>query len=188
MSLKRCFLVLVLFAGGLAFGAASADAYPPPPPPPTEGSGSACCRQMEGCQSMTDAQLLAATKWPTSTGMCFWHDREGCPTCACPYYVKLAHAPYPHGAYGGTGCVNTLAEVVTAMRQLCADGACCCPQRAPEGICPSQQRVWARDPITRTCCEYANPCLAPNGWPTFTTPDECNHGDTHIEGGESNPG
>jgi hypothetical protein len=162
--LLRLLPLLVLFLLALAAQPAAA----------TEGSGTACCNLIDACESKTDEGLLAATQLGTSLGMCYWHDDgPACPDCACPYYLKLANLPSPSGFDGGTGCLQSREELIAALRQACADGRCCCPQRQPEGECPSSGRVWARDPRTGSCCEYANPCLAPAGWPIFPDRSAC---------------
>lgn len=51
---------------------------------------------------------------------------------------------------------------------------------APE--CPKPRRfsggciqviTYAKNPETGTCCEYPNPCSAPEGWATYFTLAEC---------------
>ena len=51
----------------------------------------------------------------------------------------------------------------------------CPPSRLPlrDDLVCIQVVVWARHPKTQECCEYGDPCLAPAGWQTFFTEDEC---------------
>ena len=48
----------------------------------------------------------------------------------------------------------------------------CPPPRHYSGGC-IQQVVWAKNPTTGTCCEYATPCNAPDGWVTYGTYSAC---------------
>ncbi|HRC85613.1 MAG TPA: hypothetical protein PK413_08395 [Thermoanaerobaculia bacterium] len=164
-----CWMVLI---GTLNFAAA----LQAQPTPPATGSGTDCCELVGTCANLKDDQLLDRTRYGHSLGMCYWHDRTTCPNCACPYYLKIASRPFPSGFDGGTGCLESLEEVVANLRQLCADGRCCCPRKELTGECPSQDRVWARDPLTGSCCQYANPCLAPDGWPLFPSEGDCRGG------------
>lgn len=143
-----------------------------------------CCELMSQCSQMTDAQILSAAFLsapgaPTHLGMCYYHDRTACPDCARDLYIKLSTAPPPGGFNGGTGGLpftSTLADVAQILRQLCESGSCCCPQpQAPSPGCSAlgSAAVWARDPVTGSCCQYSNACLAPSGWSTFSSPSEC---------------
>jgi hypothetical protein len=119
---------------------------------------------------MSDQEILDAA-YNRDFGTCYYHTQ--CEGCACPFYVKVSHYLGNKGHDGNTGCLSTAAQVAQALRQLCEDGVCCCPQKAPTSVCPSSQRVWARDPLTGTCCEYANLWLAPSGWSLWDTQNGC---------------
>lgn len=45
-----------------------------------------------------------------------------------------------------------------------------CPRRHFDGVC-IQVITYARNPHTGHCCQYPNPCVVPEGWETFTSPD-----------------
>jgi hypothetical protein len=142
------------------------------------GNAAACCDFVSNCSQMTDFMIetdayLDGSGAPTKFGMCYFHSRETCPDCACPFYVKVSHYKDQKGFDGGTGCLQTKADVIRVLRQLCEDGVCCCPNPVPNGVCSSNQKVWARDPLTKSCCEFANPCVVPAGWPQFTSEIEC---------------
>ena len=48
-----------------------------------------------------------------------------------------------------------------------------CPKpRHFQGGC-IQVIVWAKNPETGTCCQYPNPCSAPEGWTTYTSAEAC---------------
>jgi len=56
------------------------------------------------------------------------------------------------------------------------------PGAGPPGACPPPQDrdaiciqvvVWAKHPGTGQCCQYGNPCVAPEGWETFYSLEEC---------------
>lgn len=42
-----------------------------------------------------------------------------------------------------------------------------------DGAC-NQAVTWAKNPYTDKCCRYGNRCVAPIGWPTFTSEESCN--------------
>jgi hypothetical protein len=135
------------------------------------GSEAACCAFTSQCATMTDDDVYNAAL-SRKFGTCYVH--EQCPGCACPFYVKVSYYNDPKGFDGGTGCLFNKADVIRTLRQLCQDGVCCCPRaQVPKGECPSTSRVWAKDPLTGTCCEYANSCAAPAGWPQFSSQGEC---------------
>jgi hypothetical protein len=48
----------------------------------------------------------------------------------------------------------------------------CPPPRHQGGVC-IQVVVWTKNPGTGQCCEYGNPCVAPEGWETFYSPEAC---------------
>jgi hypothetical protein len=143
------------------------------------GSEAACCALSGGCAGMTDQQILdkALNNSPGSTssnfGSCYFHDRTNCPDCACKYYIKVSYYGGDKGFDGGTGCLDDIQQVIAHLRQLCEDGVCCCPKPAPTGACPVSQAVWAKDPLTGSCCAYANPCAAPSGWPLYPDQPAC---------------
>jgi hypothetical protein len=142
------------------------------------GSEAACCALSSGCAGMSDQEILSRAfnngSNHTSFGSCYFHDRTNCPDCACPFYVKVSYYGGQKGYDGGTGCLNDEKQVAAALRQLCEDGVCCCPRAAvPTGTCPSSQRVWAKDPLTGSCCEYANLCSAPSGWTLYSSQSAC---------------
>ncbi len=145
------------------------------------GSAAACCALSGGCAGMSDADILAKAlnNSPGSTtsnfGSCYFHDQTNCPGCACPFYVKVSYYGGAKGYDGGTGCLNDLHQVATVLRQLCEDGVCCCPRAAePTGsACPASVPVWAKDPLTGRCCQYASPCAAPSGWGLYPDQPKC---------------
>ena len=48
-----------------------------------------------------------------------------------------------------------------------------CPRPKPyQGGC-IQVITYAKNPQTGTCCEYATPCAAPEGWQTYGSLSEC---------------
>lgn len=51
----------------------------------------------------------------------------------------------------------------------------CPPPRKFSGVC-IQVIVWAKDPVTGICCQYPNPCSAPEGWEIFYGPGCTNGG------------
>lgn len=51
-------------------------------------------------------------------------------------------------------------------------GSTCPPPRSYSGAC-IQVIVWAKDPVTGTCCVYPTPCSAPTGWNLYFSPEEC---------------
>jgi hypothetical protein len=143
-------------------------------PPPRPG----CDDRVRSCAEMTDDELWAAAfldpnrKPHSLLGTCYFHDASSCPTCACPFYVKVSYFPSPSGFDGGTGCLFTRQEVLTALRKLCSEGQCGCPKKNFTGNC-IQPLAFGKDPVTGTCCQYSQPCDVPDGWPWFYTMDEC---------------
>ncbi len=141
------------------------------------GSEAACCALSGGCAGMTDQQILnlALNNSPGTTssnfGSCYYH--TGGSTDACLYYVKVSYYGGAKGYDGGTGCLNDINQVATVLRQLCEDGVCCCPKKVPTTVCPAGPRVWAKDPLTGSCCEYPSSCAAPTGWPLYPNQAEC---------------
>ncbi|MBR58125.1 MAG: hypothetical protein CMH54_08905 [Myxococcales bacterium] len=101
------------------------------------------------------------------------YDENGCQTCEC--------VPPPDSCVPGTtkvaedGCNTcTCGEDGTWG---CTDMACqeCPPPADFDDICV-QVAVWAKNPDGGKCCPYANPCVAPHGWATFTSEQECSTG------------
>ena len=139
-----------------------------------------CCSLVGACAGMKDNEILAAAFLPaqgvpTHLGMCYYHDRSTCPNCSFEFYVKESYLPPPSGYDGGNGGVSgTLADVARILRQLCQSGACCCPQKPAGNGCSSLgTTVWAKDPVTKTCCQYSNSCLAPTGWQQYSSQTDC---------------
>jgi len=71
-----------------------------------------------------DTEMLAAayvsSQSQPTTGACYYHDRAGCPECACDYYVKV----HKQGFDGGTGCLGTPEDVLTILYAECAAQRC----------------------------------------------------------------
>ena len=53
--------------------------------------------------------------------------------------------------------------LVTVIQVETAASSTCPPPRHFSGACIDVV-VWATDPATGTCCQYPNPCSAPQGW------------------------
>lgn len=81
----------------------------------------ACAREWTAA---CDTELLAAAymspQTQPTTGACYYHDRAGCPECACDYYVKVKK----QGFDGGTGCLGTPEDVLTNLYAECAAQRC----------------------------------------------------------------
>jgi hypothetical protein len=79
---------------------------------------------MQQWSAACDRELLAAAYRPPShlatTGVCYYHDRVGCPQCACDYYVKVNL----QGHDGGTGCLGTAEDVLAVLYGECAAQRC----------------------------------------------------------------
>jgi hypothetical protein len=70
----------------------------------------------------------------------------------------------------------------TCLGTPCAQPICPEPDvRDPWLACPAVV-VYARDPETGTCCEYGDPCRAPEGWEQFNTFDACSQGASCLLG------
>lgn len=141
-----------------------------------QASAAETCAELQArCASLNDHDLytaayLGTAGGPTNLGACYVHDRLTCPSCACHNYVKLSYLPDPKGYDGGTGCIQPMDDfhlsflnAAATLRQLCAQGSCCCPTPKPSA-CPTQNPVAAKDSITGMCCTFANPCSVPSGW------------------------
>ncbi|HEX2224449.1 MAG TPA: hypothetical protein VHN15_09605 [Thermoanaerobaculia bacterium] len=63
-------------------------------------------------------------------------------------------------------------SLLTFLPTLEVAGACCPPPQSYSGGC-IQVIVWAKDPVTGTCCVYPTPCSAPKGWPIYYTQEDC---------------
>lgn len=117
------------------------DIEPPAPMPAPAGSvqpppgffGENACRKAlcqespRCCQDWTDGcdgALLRAAYMTTdstpTTGRCYYHDRSACPTCACPYYVKVDAI----GFDGGTGCLDSREATIATLLDACSTGRC----------------------------------------------------------------
>lgn len=109
------------------------------------GLGDVCgqrvCASMPSCceDSWTeacDAELLRLTRTPaagftTLTGRCYWHDREVCPGCACPMYLKRCeqltsngNAGIVVGYDGQTGCLRSRPRLLEELKWMCTEGFC----------------------------------------------------------------
>jgi hypothetical protein len=169
-ALFACCLALSLLSAASAQAQSGGGIIPPPPAP--------CDSRVRSCAEMTDDELWAAAflnpaNNPASNlGTCYFHDDSTCPTCACPFYVKLSYLPPPSGYDGGTGCLFDRAEVIKVLRQLCAQGQCGCPRQSYSGAC-IQVITYGKDPVTGTCCQYPTPCDVPSGWAQFSTLEDC---------------
>lgn len=171
-----CLLTLILMApsSGLAQtsgGGGGGGGIVPP-------SNGPCDSLVRNCADMTDDELWAAAFLDTSRnphsllGTCYFHDNSSCPTCACPFYVKLSYLPPPSGYDGGTGCLFSKADVLATLRHLCSTGQCGCPRQSYTGAC-IQVITYGKDPATGTCCQYPTPCDVPSGWAQFSSMAAC---------------
>jgi hypothetical protein len=157
----------------VALGAVANEGYVEHPGPTVTLD---CAGLICDCESMSDAELLAAAMalpdGPFGIGTCYFHDQ--CPGCACPFYVKVSYFPDPSGYDGGTGCLHSIDDVIQVLRDLCASGTCCCPAPMPyyKADCGTGP-VWARDPITGSCCFYNDGCEAPGTWDLYLTEEDC---------------
>jgi hypothetical protein len=80
-----------------------------------------CCQDWtDGCDgALLRAAYMTTNSTPT-TGRCYYHDRSACPTCACPYYVKVDAI----GFDGGTGCLDSREATIVTLLDACATGRC----------------------------------------------------------------
>lgn len=98
------------------------------------GSMPSCCE--DSWTDACDAELLRLTRTPgvgltTHLGRCYWHDREICPGCACPMYLKR-YEQFSHdgeegivvGYDGGTGCLKSQPKLIEEIKWLCTEGYC----------------------------------------------------------------
>jgi hypothetical protein len=122
---------------------------------------------------------------------------DGCNTCSCN-----------RGTWACTkkACVDTCQEGATKPAGdgcnscSCINGQWGCtlmacdpppPLECPAPVSPGRDScvqvvVFARSPDTGMCCEYGDPCVAPAGWPAFSTLAEC-QGATACVPGETRP-
>ncbi len=160
-----------------------------PAPGITAPPAAPCDDRVKACAEMTDDELLAAASLDahgvgqTEFGTCYFHTRENCPGCACPFYVKVTWTGGDLGWDDGTGCLQTEEEVIMVLRMLCAEGQCGCPARAvPLSEFCFGPEAWGKDPWTGTCCRYDKRCMVPDGWTIFDTEEECNGVADHDDG------
>ncbi|HVK67678.1 MAG TPA: hypothetical protein VM694_24505 [Polyangium sp.] len=109
------------------------------------GRGDVCGRnvcdlQPSCCEGVWDERcdrtLLEITRVkfnasPVRAGRCYWHDRESCPGCACPMYLKrVEELPRgdDHGTSlgydGGSGCLRDMRRLLSNMKWMCVEGFC----------------------------------------------------------------
>lgn len=109
------------------------------------GDGDVCgqrvCEQIPSCcenawNAACDRKLLELTRSPgsatfTTVDRCYWHDREQCPGCACPMYLKrweiMSRGGEPGvalGYDGGSGCLRDKAQLLTNLKWMCVEGHC----------------------------------------------------------------
>lgn len=103
--------------------------------------GQRVCEQRPSCcegewDEDCDAELLELTRGGglssrRPVGRCYWHDREACPGCACPMYLKRretfgtgSEPGVSLGYDGGTGCLRKLAPLLVELKWMCAKGYC----------------------------------------------------------------
>lgn len=109
------------------------------------GYGDICgqhvCESMPSCcegnwDETCDQKLLELTRLPSgqasmNTGRCYWHDREDCPGCACPAYLKRIEV-FPLGDEGGvslgydgvTGCMRSTESLLANLKWMCVELYC----------------------------------------------------------------
>jgi hypothetical protein len=144
----------------------------------------------DGCNSCvcTSAawSCTAQTCEPGAVGQCQPGDEressDGCNTCTC--------------AGGQWACTTTDCstsecvdgETRTEECEVCTCDAGdwqCSPTPCMEPLCPAPSVptmtcpavvVYARNPVGETCCEYADPCQAPDSWTQYDTADACAKG------------
>lgn len=109
------------------------------------GLGDICgqhvCASMPSCcedswNEACDAELLRLTRTPgvgvtTHVGRCYWHDREICPGCACPMYLKRYEQFSRNGVEaisvgydGGSGCLKSRQRLLEELAWMCTEGFC----------------------------------------------------------------
>jgi hypothetical protein len=153
----------------------------PPAPPSFLAGGWRSCQELKDDCAFVDADLIIEFasidpgSLPLMVGTCYTHSNASCPGCACLDYVKLSYNESPKGFDGGTGCIGWPAimtdpaasrrAAALKLKQLCEEGKCCCPEVEAKP-CSVETPVYARDPITGSCCTFPNPCSAPTDWKT----------------------
>lgn len=167
-----------------------AGAYGQAPPKEDYQFWHSCQQMMDEC---SDPAISAEDIWAAASidehpgapyplgdgpflGLCYTHDKRSCPDCWCDDYVKISHFPDPkgwdhNGSNNATGCIlggmsspaASHAAAAAKLKELCASGACCCPQVEAKP-CDKPGQVKARDPITGSCCTFPNECSAPADW------------------------
>ncbi len=111
----------------------------------TPGYGDVCGRHVcefepsccEGAwDERCDRKLLEITRLTyhfssMRAGRCYWHDREACPGCSCPLYLKreevLTRADEPGvslGYDGGSGCLGDIRPLLSNLKWMCVEGFC----------------------------------------------------------------
>jgi hypothetical protein len=103
--------------------------------------GRVVCERLPSCcegawDEQCDRMLVDLSRPPgagtlTDMGRCYWHDREFCPQCACPIYLKRKMEPeksYPNAGYDGhdhgTGCIRDEKQLLPLLKRLCVEGYC----------------------------------------------------------------
>lgn len=125
------------------------------------------------CSQAPPEQILAlAMSRPPGLGTCYAHDDSDGYPYAAHFYVKQSWRSDQKGYDGGTGAIgwNPPVDYATAaalagqtLKNLCSNGECCCPALDPKS-CPDNRPVDAWDPLTKTCCTFANRCTMPADW------------------------
>lgn len=87
-----------------------------------------CCER--AWDSHCDGMLLELThraEFLVSVGRCYWFDREICPRCACPMYLKRVEDrdnDVVVGFDGGSGCIRDPAKMLVELKWMCVQGYC----------------------------------------------------------------
>lgn len=160
--------------------ALSAVAQPPAPPFIDFVKSiywNSCAEMKAACEDATPADVLnGALTRPSLLGTCYAHDGIDTPTYryAGHYYIKQSWRPGAAGYDGGTGAIGwpksvqteqeAAAEAGEILRDLCRSGACCCPDLPAVLPCKPNAPVVAYDPMSGTCCRFANRCTVPERW------------------------
>ncbi|MDC0741938.1 hypothetical protein [Polyangium mundeleinium] len=93
-----------------------------------------CCEGVwdERCdRTLLELTRVTSHASPVRAGRCYWHDRESCPGCACPMYLKrveeLPRGDDPGtslGYDGGSGCLRDRRRLLSNMKWMCVEGFC----------------------------------------------------------------
>lgn len=98
--------------------------------------GARVCDFMPSCcegkwDAACDRKLLELTRGEhsitLSVGRCYWHDREICPKCACPYYLKRIEdrqGQIATGYDGWTGCLRDQERMLLELKWMCVQRYC----------------------------------------------------------------